>query len=54
MGDDDGDETAAGIDPFDGLVVEEGDAVPKNVAGGGGDEDCTLGDGEAGVRGDGG
>lgn len=46
MADDDADEAAERVDPRDGLVVQQRDAVPEDVAGGGLDEDGALADGE--------
>ena len=49
VADDDGGEAAEGFDAADGGGVEQGEAVPEDVAVGGGlDEDCALADGEFG------
>jgi len=48
VGDDDCGEAAEGVDGGGGGGVEEGDAVPEDVAGGGADEEAALADGDLG------
>lgn len=48
VGDGDGGEAAEGADALDGGGVEEGDAVPEDVAGGRAEEDAALADAKLG------